>query len=59
MASNFYHYILPDYRNLDNDTGNHPALVSYLVSVRMIVALDCICIQPIRPVIMNKNILYF
>lgn len=27
MASNFYHYILPDYGDLDNDTGNHPGFV--------------------------------
>ena len=24
MASNFYHYILPDYGDLDNDTGRCP-----------------------------------
>ena len=27
MASNFYHYILPDYRDFDNNTGNHPGFV--------------------------------
>ena len=27
MASNFYHYILPDYGDLDNDTGECPGYV--------------------------------
>ena len=35
MASNFYHYIPPpDYRDLDNDTGNHPGFVSCGTRIR-------------------------